>query len=100
MLKPLQWWKGTLKLLDQLKLPHVLRTVPCRTVKETGEAIKSMQVRGAPAIGVTAGYGMAQAVLASKARDSAGLIKDMQKAGDYLKSTRPTAVNLAWAVDR
>ena len=100
MLKTLQWSKGTLKLLDQLKLPHVVKTVACHNVKETGEAIKKMQVRGAPAIGVAAGYGMAQAVLASKARNVEGLLKDLAKAGDYLKSTRPTAVNLAWAVDR
>ncbi|HTB35042.1 MAG TPA: S-methyl-5-thioribose-1-phosphate isomerase, partial [bacterium] len=100
MLKTLQWSKGTLKLLDQLKLPHVVKTVACHDVKETGEAIKRMQVRGAPAIGVAAGYGMAQAVLASKARNGEGLLKDLAKAGDYLKGTRPTAVNLAWAVDR
>ena len=100
MLKTLQWSKGTLKLLDQLKLPHAVKTVACHNVKETGEAIKRMQVRGAPAIGVTAGYGMAQAVLASKARTPDLLIKDLEKAGGYLKGTRPTAVNLAWAVDR
>ena len=100
MLKTLQWSKGTLKLLDQLKLPHVVKTVACHNVKETGEAIKKMQVRGAPAIGVAAGYGMAQAVLASKARSGEALLKDLAKAGDYLKGTRPTAVNLAWAVDR
>jgi methylthioribose-1-phosphate isomerase len=52
------------------------------------------------AIGVTAAYGMAQATLASKARSGEGLIKDLEKAGSYLKGTRPTAVNLAWAVDR
>jgi methylthioribose-1-phosphate isomerase len=100
MLKTLQWSKGTLKLLDQLKLPHVVKAVPCKTVKDTGEAIKRMQVRGAPAIGVAAGYGMAQAVLASKAKNGDGLRSDLAKAGAYLKGTRPTAVNLAWAVDR
>lgn len=100
MLKTLQWSKGTLKLLDQLKLPHAVKMVACRNVKDTGEAIKKMQVRGAPAIGVTAAYGMAQATLASKARSGEALIKDLEKAGSYLKSTRPTAVNLAWAVDR
>ena len=100
MLKTLQWSKGTLKLLDQLKLPHVIKAVPCKTVKDTGEAIKKMQVRGAPAIGVAAGYGMAQAVLASKAKGSEALRADLAKAVAYLKSTRPTAVNLAWAVDR
>jgi methylthioribose-1-phosphate isomerase len=100
MLKALQWSKGTLKLIDQLKLPHAVKSVACRTYQDTGEAIRSMQVRGAPAIGVCAGYAMAQAALASKARNSEGLLKDLQKAGAWLKATRPTAVNLAWAVDR
>ncbi|HTA17560.1 MAG TPA: S-methyl-5-thioribose-1-phosphate isomerase [bacterium] len=100
MLRPLQWSKGNLKVLDQLKLPHSVTTVSSRSVKETGEAIRSMQVRGAPAIGVAAGYGMAQAVLASRAKDTNGLIRDLEKAGIFLKRTRPTAVNLAWAVDR
>jgi len=100
MLRPLQWSKGTLKLLDQVKLPQSVSTLACRTVKDTGEAIRSMKVRGAPAIGVAAGYGMAQAVLASRAKDADGLFRDMLKAAHYLKSTRPTAVNLAWAVDR
>jgi methylthioribose-1-phosphate isomerase len=100
MLKPLQWSKGTLKVLDQLRLPQVTRTLSSRSVLETGEAIRSMRVRGAPAIGVAAAYGMAQAVLASRAKDAKGLIRDMEKAGGFLKGTRPTAVNLAWAVDR
>jgi methylthioribose-1-phosphate isomerase len=100
MLKALQWSKGTLKLIDQLKLPHAVKSVACRTYKDTGEAIRSMQVRGAPAIGVCAAYAMAQAALASRARSSEALIKELQKAGDWLKATRPTAVNLAWAVDR
>jgi methylthioribose-1-phosphate isomerase len=100
MLRPLQWSKGTLKVLDQLQLPHAVKSVSSRGVKDTGEAIRSMKVRGAPAIGVAAAYGMAQAVLASRAKDADGLLKDMQKAGVFLKATRPTAVNLAWAVDR
>lgn len=100
MLKALQWSKGTLKLIDQLKLPHAVKTVACRTYKDTGEAIRSMQVRGAPAIGVCAAYAMAQAALASRARANEGLLADLRKAGDWLKATRPTAVNLAWAVDR
>jgi methylthioribose-1-phosphate isomerase len=99
-LKPLRWKKGVLTLLDQLRLPHVVKSVSCRTVKATGEAIKKMQVRGAPAIGVTAAFGMAIAAMTSKAKASDPLLKDLEKAGAYLKSTRPTAVNLAWAVDR
>jgi methylthioribose-1-phosphate isomerase len=100
MLKALQWSKGTLKIIDQLKLPHAERWVVCKTYRETGEAIRRMQVRGAPAIGVCAAYAMAQAALANRSRDSEGLIKDLRKAAEWLKATRPTAVNLAWAVDR
>lgn len=100
MLKPIVWKNGTLTLLDQLRLPHVVKNVVLRNAKDTGEAIKTMQVRGAPAIGVTAAYGMALAALGSKARSSDNLIKELEKSGSYLKSTRPTAVNLAWAVDR
>jgi methylthioribose-1-phosphate isomerase len=59
-----------------------------------------MKLRGAPAIGVAAAFGMAQAALASKAQDADGLQKDLEKAGDFLRLTRPTAVNLAWAVAR
>ncbi|MGH7442678.1 MAG: S-methyl-5-thioribose-1-phosphate isomerase, partial [bacterium] len=97
---PLRWSKGTLQVLDQLRLPHSVKTVACRSFKDTGETIRTMRVRGAPAIGVAAAYGMAQATLASKARNAAGLIHDLEKAAVWLKATRPTAVNLAWAVDR
>jgi methylthioribose-1-phosphate isomerase len=100
MPETLAWKNGTLTLLDQLLLPHTVKNVVCRTYKDTGEAIRRMNVRGAPAIGVSAAYGMAQAALASKARGAAGVLADLKKAGAYLKSTRPTAVNLAWAVDR
>ena len=101
MPRPLQWVKGgTLRILDQLRLPNTVAYTASRGAKETGEAIRAMKVRGAPAIGVAAGYGMAQAALSSKARDAQGLIRDMEKAGAFLKSTRPTAVNLAWAVGR
>ena len=83
--------KGVVKLLDQSLLPFEERIVSCRTVEDVAEAIRSMKVRGAPAIGVAAAFGMSLAC-------SAGL--DLKKAASLLKSTRPTAVNLAWAVDR
>jgi methylthioribose-1-phosphate isomerase len=100
MLKPLLWKAGVLDVLDQLQLPHRAVFESCKNFKETGEAIRAMKVRGAPAIGVAAGYGMAQAALKSKAKDPERLVKDLEAAGAYLKSRRPTAVNLAWAVDR
>ncbi len=100
MLKAIEWKKEGVKILDQLALPHKTQYELCKTYKATGAAIKSMKLRGAPAIGVAAAFGMAQAALASKAKDFEGFKKDLDTAAEYLKSQRPTAVNLAWGVDR
>jgi methylthioribose-1-phosphate isomerase len=101
----LEWYtnnhgRGELMLIDQLLLPHHFEMVPCRNYEEVGEAIRTMKVRGAPAIGVTAAYGMALAALESVASDSERLLAELQEAGNFLNATRPTAVNLAWAVSR
>jgi methylthioribose-1-phosphate isomerase len=88
---PLRWEGDALFLLDQTKLPHEEVWVPCRSAAEVAEAIRTMIVRGAPAIGVAAAFGMA---MASKRGD------DLELAAETLKKSRPTAVNLAWAVDR
>lgn len=88
---PLRWDGNTLFLLDQRLLPLEEKWVPCNSASEVAEAIKTMVVRGAPAIGVSAAFGMA---MASRGGD------DLQRAADELKRSRPTAVNLAWAVDR
>lgn len=88
---PLRWERDTLFLLDQTKLPLHEVWVPCRTAGEVADAIRTMIVRGAPAIGVSAAFGMALAALRGD---------DLQEAASLLKASRPTAVNLAWAVDR
>src|SRR6185369_1944795 len=100
MLSSIAWNKGKPKILDQLLLPHKTAYVVSATYKQTGEAIRSMRIRGAPAIGVAAAFAMAQAAMASKALNQEDLERDLKKAGEFLKSTRPTAVNLAWAVER
>jgi methylthioribose-1-phosphate isomerase len=79
------------RIIDQRLLPWEFRVIDLQTVDEVAHAIRDMAVRGAGCIGATAGYGMALA---------AALGHDLQAAGDQLKVTRPTAVNLAWAVDR
>ncbi|HEX6099000.1 MAG TPA: S-methyl-5-thioribose-1-phosphate isomerase [Thermoanaerobaculia bacterium] len=85
-------WRGdTLSLLDQRLLPREETWIECRTASEVAEAIRTMVVRGAPAIGVSAAYGMAMAARTGE---------DLQEAARILKAARPTAVNLAWAVDR
>ena len=78
-------------LLDQRLLPREEKWIECRTASAVAEAIRTMIVRGAPAIGVSAGFGMA---MAAQRGD------DLDAAADELKRSRPTAVNLAWAVDR
>lgn len=91
MIETLYWKNNTLYLLDQTKLPHTIEYVECNNYKETIDAIKTMVVRGAPAIGVTAAYAMALAELEGV---------DLRTAGDEIKLARPTAINLFWAVDK
>lgn len=88
---PLQWDGHVLRLIDQRLLPREETWVECRTAADVATAIKTMIVRGAPAIGVSAAFGMA---MAAQQGD------DVQAAAKVLKESRPTAVNLAWAVDR
>ena len=80
------WWDGTLKLIDQRKLPFQLKIFEASSVEKVAYAIKKMVVRGAPAIGCAAAYGMA-------------LAEDKEKAARMLKRTRPTAHDLFYAVD-
>ena len=92
--------KHELCLIDQRLLPARLEVVSFRTSEEVALAIRQMTVRGAPAIGAAAAFGLALAAQESKAQDVASLLADLESAARTLKSTRPTAVNLAWAVDR
>lgn len=90
----------TLKLVDQTRLPRETVIVQCRTPEDVAHAIRSMQVRGAPAIGVSAAYGLALAVLADASADVNAFVSVLEDAADLLGQTRPTAVNLRWALDR
>ncbi|HEX2181037.1 MAG TPA: S-methyl-5-thioribose-1-phosphate isomerase [Rubrobacteraceae bacterium] len=95
------WWEpGAVCLIDQTKLPHTRESVRCGSVEEVADAIRAMVVRGAPAIGVTAAYGMALAGLSSAATDRAGLLDELASAKETLDAARPTAVNLSWATGR
>jgi methylthioribose-1-phosphate isomerase len=96
------WWEdGAVSLIDQTKLPRERVVVRCATVAEVAAAIRGMVVRGAPAIGVTAAYGVALAALRSTAATNrAGLLDDIAAAKVTLDAARPTAVNLRWATDR
>lgn len=95
------WWEdGAVCLIDQRVLPHQHIIVRCRTLPEVAQAIKTMQVRGAPAIGCTAAYGMALVAQSGAAADSAALLDELGQAKALLDAQRPTAVNLAWATSR
>lgn len=90
-MKTMYWKDDKLFLIDQTLLPDEVVYHECKTYKDVIDAIKTMKVRGAPAIGVAAAFAMALAEIAGE---------DMQIAGEDIKNSRPTAVNLFWAVDR
>lgn len=91
---------NTVRMIDQRALPHELKWVECRDYQAVAQAIRDMVVRGAPAIGVAAAMGLALAGLHSPASDPATLLSDLEAAAAVLRSARPTAVNLAWGLER
>jgi len=99
-IKTLEWKKGKLYLLDQTRLPLQERYVACATYQDVARAIRDMVVRGAPAIGVAAAFGMLLGARQSKAGTPAVLEKHMSQVARALIATRPTAVNLLWAVEK
>jgi methylthioribose-1-phosphate isomerase len=94
-------WQGDrVVLLDQRRLPGDEIALECSTWHEVADAIRTLVVRGAPAIGVTAAFGVALAALASRASSGEALLADLDAAIAGLATTRPTAVNLFWALER
>jgi len=98
-LKTLEWKDNKLVMIDQTKLPNELVFVEFTDYKEVANAIRTLVVRGAPAIGVSGAFGMALAALQSKATTKEELIEDLEKARKILFETRPTAVNLKWGLE-
>jgi methylthioribose-1-phosphate isomerase len=94
------WHDNSVVLIDQTKLPNRLVYVRCKDYREVADAIKRLVVRGAPAIGVTAAFGLALAARQSKAKTLQELMTDLDTAFKTLRATRPTAVNLFWALER
>lgn len=91
---------GAVVMIDQRKLPHQLELVECRDYESVAHAIKDMTVRGAPAIGAAAAFGLALAARQSRATRREAFLGDLDQASQVLRATRPTAVNLGWALDR
>lgn len=98
--KPIEWRGDKLILLDQRLLPFETRYVEAKTVEDVATAIRDMVVRGAPAIGITAAFGMVIALGEKPVENIDNALKTLSLARDILSKTRPTAVNLFWALDR
>lgn len=99
-MRPLEFKNRVLKLIDQTKLPTEYCIIECKTYLEVANAISDMIVRGAPAIGVTAAYGIAIGAYEIKTESKEEFFKKLNDIKKVMESTRPTAVNLFWAIDR
>ncbi len=99
-MKTMEWRDGGLVLIDQTRLPLEITYVNCRTAGEVADAIKTMKVRGAPAIGAAAAYGLAMGGLKCESPDKESFLRHIREVSHMLGSTRPTAVNLFWALGR
>jgi len=100
MIQTLEWTDRGVVFIDQTKLPTEEVYVTCKTHQEVADVIRNMVVRGAPAIGVAAAMGIALGIKNSKAETGADLKKDFDQIADLIGKTRPTAVNLFWAIGR
>jgi len=99
-LKTIEWKDNSVIMIDQTKLPNELLFVTCSDYKQVANAIKTLVVRGAPAIGVSGAFGLALAALQSNASTKEKMINDLNSAKNILFETRPTAVNLAWGLEK
>ncbi len=97
---PVRWQDNRVLLIDQNRLPNEYTHVEISRVEDMAEAISTMIVRGAPAIGVAAAYGMYLGARAIKTTDREAFLTQLVEIGKLLRATRPTAVNLFWAIDR
>jgi methylthioribose-1-phosphate isomerase len=100
MLPTIDWQGDAIVMVDQRKLPGQEIYIRCRTAQEVARAIRTMVIRGAPAIGVSAAMGIALGMRRSTAKGTKQFAVEFQKICDMMASTRPTAVNLFWAIDR
>jgi len=96
----IEWENGKVKIIDQTKLPHELVRTYCPDVKTLREAISSLKVRGAPALGIAGAFGVVLGIQNSSTTDFPTFARELEEVIDYLGSSRPTAVNLFWALRR
>ena len=99
-LRTVEWKNNSVVMIDQTKLPNELVFVTYTDYNDVANAIRTLVVRGAPAIGVSGAFGMALAVLQSSSESLDGLLSDLEKAKKILFETRPTAINLSWGLEK
>lgn len=99
-MRPIVWNENSCTLIDQRLLPTREVWVECTQVEEVAEAIREMKIRGAPAIGITAAYGLALVANNTQASSLSDFLAELSAASELLAATRPTAVNLFWALQR
>ena len=98
--RTIEWHAGAVKMIDQRALPLTYQIQTYTDYQGVAEAIRAMVIRGAPAIGAAAGFGLALAALQSQATTRSDLRRDLAVAADVLRQSRPTAINLFWAIER
>ncbi len=99
-MRAIEWDAGTIHIIDQTLLPQEERIATLNSTAELADAIRTLRIRGAPALGIAGGMGVAQAAVRSQATTVTGLLRDVEQAALVLVATRPTATNLAWGVER
>jgi len=99
-MRTIEWRDGRVVTIDQTKLPLETVFLEMKNVTEVAEAIKTMKIRGAPLLGAAAAFALALVAYHSKAENKSELINELGKSAETLKGTRPTAVNLFWAINR
>ena len=100
MIQTLEWTSSGVRFIDQTKLPTEETYVTCTTHQQVADVIRNMVVRGAPAIGVAAGMGVALGIQNSEASNVSALESDFNSIAEIIAATRPTAVNLFWGIRR
>ncbi len=99
-MRTIEWCNGIVTTIDQTRLPNETVTLRMHTCAEIAEAIKTMKIRGAPLLGAAAAYALALTAFKSKATSRGELINELDEAARAIRATRPTAVNLFWAIDQ
>ena len=100
MIKTIEYLDGVVRMIDQTRLPSEKEFIDCRTIEEVGQAIKTMVIRGAPAIGVAAAMGVSLGADSIEASSYDDFYRILEEKCDRLGESRPTAVNLAWGINR